>query len=151
MENIPKKKCPRCGEIKFFTEYNKSTTRKDGIAVYCTECSKIRGKKYYKDNENRRKQIKDRRYLLKLANKQFIKEYLSTHPCVDCGESDPLVLDFDHVQGEKRFNLARGKDYKELKDLKIEIDKCEVRCGNCHRIKTAKERGYYKIYFECIL
>lgn len=71
--------------------------------------------------------------------------YLSAHPCVDCGESDPVVLEFDHVRGEKCHNighmLADGKSWTRISG---EIEKCEVRCANCHKRVTAKTFGWYK-------
>ena len=74
----------------------------------------------------------------------YALEYLSTHPCVDCGESDPAVLDFDHVTGEKNNDVSviigRGSS---IEALKREIDLCVVRCANCHRKKTARERGFF--------
>ena len=61
--------------------------------------------------------------------------YKMNHPCEDCGCADPRVLDFDHVRGEKAFNLQRGKQ-KPLSDILAEIQKCDVVCANCHRLRT---------------
>jgi 5-methylcytosine-specific restriction endonuclease McrA len=70
------------------------------------------------------------------AIRQLIAEYLSTHPCVDCGEDDPIVLDFDHV-GEKSFGIASAVQRSmNLDKVRAEIAKCEIRCANCHRRKT---------------
>ena len=72
----------------------------------------------------------------------FLLEYKNTHPCIDCGFSDPRALQFDHVRGTKHKNvslLIRGKN-KALLTLKNEIDKCEIRCANCHSIKTLNEQ-----------
>jgi hypothetical protein len=71
----------------------------------------------------------------------FITTYLKTNPCVDCGETDPIILEFDHLK-DKDFNISdaarKGVSMKKLKD---EIDKCEVRCANCHRRKTYERSG----------
>jgi hypothetical protein len=74
-------------------------------------------------------------------NKNFIKNYLLLNPCVDCGESDVIVLEFDHVRGEKENNIANASNRAwSLKKIKEEISKCEVRCCNCHRRITHKRR-----------
>ena len=77
-------------------------------------------------------------------NARFVIEYLETHPCVDCGESDPCTLDFDHVRGDKKFCVSkRVNTASKWETILAEIEKCEVRCANCHRRKTAKEQGWY--------
>lgn len=35
----------------------------------------------------------------------YLIEYFALHPCVDGGERDPLVLEFDHI-GPKRFTIG---------------------------------------------
>lgn len=74
-------------------------------------------------------------------NKKYVQNFLRDNPCVDCGETDPIVLEFDHVRGVKRKNVADmiNAAYS-LESLAEEITKCEVRCANCHRRKTYKER-----------
>jgi len=77
----------------------------------------------------------------------YIFETLKMHPCVDCGESDPVVLDFDHRdRTAKRFNIADAVSCgASLKSVVAEILKCDVRCANCHRRKTYVENnGKYK-------
>lgn len=72
---------------------------------------------------------------------EWLYQYLLRHPCVDCGEADPVVLEFDH-KGGKEFNVgnARQKGVS-LTTLKVEVGKCEVRCANCHRRKTYQQFG----------
>lgn len=61
--------------------------------------------------------------------------------CVDCGyNDDPRAMDFDHVRGEKKFGVIQGWG-RNMKTLLDEIEKCEVRCANCHRIKTWPSEG----------
>ena len=56
--------------------------------------------------------------------------------CRDCGELDPIVLDFDHVRGKKVANIAEMCGKVSEKTMLAEIAKCDVRCANCHRRKT---------------
>ena len=58
--------------------------------------------------------------------------------CMDCEVAYPIVcMQFDHVRGEKKFNLAQAlAKFKSLEVLQEEIDKCEVVCANCHLIRT---------------
>jgi hypothetical protein len=73
-------------------------------------------------------------------NRAFILDYLSVRQCVDYGWDDIDVLEFDHRDPKtKLFALSDG--YRQtLKALKAEIEKCDVRCANCHRKRHAIER-----------
>ena len=75
----------------------------------------------------------------------YINDYLKANPCVDCGETDIIVLEFDHVgeEGTKKFNIsdATRLGYGMPKS-KAEMAKCEVRCANCHRKKTYERGGW---------
>ena len=63
---------------------------------------------------------------------------LKDRPCADCGESyPPYVMDFDHVRGEKKFNLTSMKASSSSEAaILAEAEKCDVVCANCHRIRT---------------
>ena len=66
-------------------------------------------------------------------------EYLLSHPCVDCGEKDPVVLEFDHVRGVKEWNVSLlVRSNSSWKRVLEEIEKCEVVCANCHKRRTAE-------------
>ncbi|WP_156759614.1 hypothetical protein [Microbacterium karelineae] len=81
-------------------------------------------------------------------HRNFVRlmSYLREHPCCDCGESDPIVLDFDHLPGHsKRFNISQavGGSTRSWETILSEIAKCEVVCANCHRRRSA-ERGRFR-------
>jgi 5-methylcytosine-specific restriction endonuclease McrA len=75
----------------------------------------------------------------------FLREYLSKHPCVDCGNSDIRVLEFDHrVPANKEFHIGYGITSKTFDAVRREIEKCDVRCGNCHVRRTHWSNGTYR-------
>lgn len=73
----------------------------------------------------------------------FITDYLSKHPCVDCGECDVIVLEFDHLDNKKHA-VSRLKGCS-LERVRAEIAKCQVRCCNCHRRRKAEQFGSYRL------
>ena len=79
--------------------------------------------------------------LARMRNKEFIENYLLSHPCVDCGNNNIIVLEFDHVRDQKLYNVSDMvfRSFS-LKTIQKEIDKCEIRCANCHRIVTHNRR-----------
>lgn len=68
--------------------------------------------------------------------KKRLAEIKQASGCVDCGESNHIVLDFDHLR-DKKYNVSRMiHDGFSWKAILKEIQKCEVVCANCHRIRT---------------
>jgi hypothetical protein len=140
------KRCCTCSKFKSLDEFGKNKNEPDGKQKYCKVCRQLADKKCYSTNPNRRRGVRKSTDEMRKRNREFILEYLSTHPCVDCGENDPIVLDFDHVRNKKFKNVGilclNGFSVDKIKE---EIDKCDVRCANCHRRKTAKQFGWYKL------
>jgi hypothetical protein len=135
------KKCGKCGEVNPFTEFYKANTKKCGYGSYCKQCQHEHYKMRY---AYRTKVLKQDWQPFKIEyqdrNRIFIAEYLKEHPCVDCGEGDILVLDFDHVRGKKRASVsALVNRAASMESLREEIEKCEVRCANCHRRRRAEQ------------
>ena len=103
---------------------------------------------YARNREKRRKQLAYYDEKNRERNRKFVCDYLTEHPCVDCGESDILVLEFDHRNGNKDKAVAVGVQARwGLERLAAEIAKCDVRCANCHRRKTMREAGHYRISY----
>ena len=61
--------------------------------------------------------------------------------CVDCGNTDIRVLEFDHVRGVKVDNVTSMLKDASFERIQAELAKCEVRCRNCHVIVTYQRRG----------
>jgi hypothetical protein len=81
----------------------------------------------------------------RIYRRSWLLAQLQLHGCIDCGEKDPVVLEFDHVRGQKTLAISElSKRGNSIAKLEIEISKCEVRCANCHRRKTVKQLGWYK-------
>ncbi len=73
----------------------------------------------------------------------MVWDYLLEHPCVDCGEQDPVVLEFDHLRDKVDSICNLTRKAQTWKPIEEEINKCEVRCANCHRRKTSREGNYF--------
>jgi len=78
-------------------------------------------------------------------NRHQVLRYLASHPCVDCGIENPVVLEFDHRDPrDKLTEVGRLMVNKPWPRVRAEIEKCDVRCVNCHRRKTARDFDWAK-------
>jgi hypothetical protein len=138
-----KKICPSCKDEKEVKEFNLNVSRKDGLSRTCKTCSKTEQIKSYQKRKS--KYITNRKNYV-FRNKTFIIKYLKIFgKCVDCGIKDIRVLEFDHINGNKVNSIAQLiQDAVSINTLKQEIKKCEIRCCNCHRIKTIITLDWYK-------
>ena len=112
-----------------------------GRQGYCRECQSA----WYRDHRTAHianVNANSRRY--RARNAGFVLEFLATHPCVDCGETDVTVLEFDH-RGDKTSTVSALKwGSATLEEIAVEISRCDVRCVNCHFRKTAEQFGWRK-------
>lgn len=96
---------------------------------------KDRAKRHYQKN---RKAYIERKKKRRQKIRAQITAYKEERSCTDCGNYfSHYVMDFDHVKGEKKFAISRGPDKGlSFKTILKEIDKCELVCANCHRVRT---------------
>ena len=96
---------------------------------------------YAKNKTTQQEKIYANRNKRKQELKDTINEIKNT-PCKDCGVIyHPEAMDFDHIVN-KRFNISDAiKDVTTIDKILKEVEKCEIVCSNCHRIRTAKRAG----------
>lgn len=139
--------CFGCKTEKDPEAFNLSRSRPRGRQTRCRLCQSWYDKRVYRESATRRTSMKIRARGTRKRNAERVAAYLATHPCVDCGEADTIVLDFDHVRGTKRDSVpAMAKSTSMAwETIEAEIAKCEVRCSNCHRRVTHKRRQEKKL------
>jgi hypothetical protein len=144
--------CPTCSTLKRASDFHSDKARRDRLSSQCKECKRVVQRNWYVRNKARHVANVARRR--RAAETELIKrilEYLSSHPCVDCGETNPVLLEFDHVRGVKVNSVCdlirRGSGWVKIG---AEISKCEVRCCSCHRLKTARQFGYRKLLLASV-
>ncbi len=137
------KKCGRCEVKKSLSAFGKRGT---GLQPWCRLCKQKWDREHYANTKtDRRKQIRERDDRTRDEARLLVTEYFHQHPCVDCGESDIVVLEFDHL-GEKEFNIAEGlSGGYSLRRLQTEIKKCESVCCNCHRRRTSVRNNSWRL------
>lgn len=84
----------------------------------------------------------NKRYRRRLLEKVY--QILRASSCIDCGEKDPIVLEFDHRDpAMKVFSISRAISHGfGWSRALAEMEKCDIRCANCHRRRTAIQFGW---------
>ena len=140
--------CARCQAEKPIDTFPIKNKARGTRRSYCLPCCREYGKEHYTKNKAAylgRTRI--RNATVRPGHRAFVLEYLSAHPCVDCGISDPVVLEFDHRDpAAKTSHVGRLIHSAPITSLIAEIAKCDVRCGNCHRRKTLLQFGSYRVW-----
>ena len=86
----------------------------------------------------------------RIAKRKFIRDYKLTRGCAHCGFDEHFAaLELDHIipgNVNPRLTKRKGKnrDWDKLPwaVLEEEIQRCQVLCSNCHRIKTHMEKDH---------
>jgi hypothetical protein len=139
------KVCTKCGVEKAIEEFPWKNRQNEKRHAVCKSCTAVRSNNwYYANKAHHVRNVMNGKRISRQKLKDYVNDYLSRNPCVVCGEADPVVLEFDHINGKDTTiaNLIRLD--VPLWRLQVEIEKCQVLCVNCHKRKTAKERGWYR-------
>ena len=135
--NFVVKRCGRCGVAKPLESFPVNRARPDGRHGWCLECQRAYLRGHYRRN---------RAYYLEKArksndqrlddNKELLRK-LKDVPCAVCrGRYPRWIMEFDHGDSEKLFNLSTNMRSRSRAQLLAEAAKCEVLCANCHRDRT---------------
>ncbi len=142
--------CTVCGESRDLTNFGFRNEASGKRHSRCKSCMALYGKQHYLANKpsyvaRNVQNMRVRRQVLK----EKVWAYLVEHACVDCGESDPIVLEFDHIDPELKradiYSLIRGG--WSWKSIVSEMELCQMRCANCHRRRTATQFCWPKLTF----
>ena len=139
------KVCTGCKVTKPRSEFHKQTRRSDGLQSYCKACKSQMNRDYERANPSRISNLIKHRAKRRAVGRDYIRNYLEAHPCVDCGEADWVVLEFDHVRGDKVCPVSvLLSTALPVEKIEAEIAKCDVRCANCHRRVTYGRAGSWR-------
>ncbi len=138
------KYCGKCQQEKPVSEFAKHSKRKDGLQTMCRACKTIYDRAehqrnsayYYEKNKN-----------TVIRNQIYVYAVLEKGSCDLCGETNPIVLTFDHLRDKVVEISTMCRHTVGLRKLQAEIDKCRILCFNCHMIHTNQENNSIKWKF----
>jgi hypothetical protein len=139
------RRCGRCEQVKSVEEFAWRRQDRDQRDNYCRPCRAAYKQEHYALNRARYiRSAQERKRAVVAERVAYLLDFFRSHPCVDCGEDDPLVLEFDHL-GEKEFNISKGIRDRGWDAVLAEMAKCDVVCANCHRRRTGQRGGFARV------
>jgi len=133
--------CSKCKQELDIESFSKNRAKSSGYNNQCKTCQKSYKDQHYRDNKS---SYLDRNKENKTRRKIAFYEWMQDKFCVDCGNNDVRVLEFDHLdRSNKSFNISTKVADLSFESLMEEIEKCEIVCANCHKIRTANEFNWY--------
>lgn len=142
------KTCNTCHQPKDESEFD-FRSKKDKIRrTKCKSCCRDYTRTHYENNKSdyiQRAKIFSKKQFS--TNRMNLWEWFQGKSCVDCGNTDRRVFEFDHKYDKSDCvsNLLQRCSWSTI--LK-EIQKCDIRCANCHRIKTGNQLGWFKFKID---
>lgn len=140
------RRCTGCGVTRPIEEFAFRDRKRGRRRNRCRYCMRAYAREHYRNNKTLGRTAGQKQRCSRQDLNREINDYLVEHPCVDCGERDPLILEFDHRDSLYKletvaFLRARGQ----RDELFAEIAKCDVRCSNCHQRRTAQQFGWSRM------
>lgn len=138
--------CRLCKINKSDDSFWKDNSRENGRQSACIACMKL---KYLASREKMNAEGRRRARIARDKLQEAAAERLSKTGCISCGEQNIVVLEFDHRnRSSKDESIAvMIQKCRSMKRFVAEMDKCDVLCANCHRIKTSHENGSWRLKY----
>jgi hypothetical protein len=135
--------CTRCREAKSPAAFPPVRRGEPRLQTWCRPCfAEVNARNYRRDHERQKARLRRNVESNRAHNRSRVIAYLSQHPCVDCREADIVVLEFDHHRDKAADVSKLVNSGATWARVQAEIDKCDVRCANCHRRKTEDRRSH---------
>jgi hypothetical protein len=132
------RRCSRCRLVLPLEAFNRMG---DGRQFYCRECFRS----YFRARGDKHREQSGAALVARRRRaRAHVLAVLLERPCADCGESDPVVLEFDHVRGKEANLSSLVAEGAKLSRIDQEIARCDVVCVNCHRRRTATRAGWLR-------
>src|SRR3954470_10206936 len=111
-------KCYRCGELKPAENFAWRRKEKKQRDSFCRRCRAAYKQEHYAANRQRYIDAAGvRKSRLGVERTKYLLDYFAAHPCAECGETDPVVLEFDHIGDDKAFTIGEGLRYRKWQDI----------------------------------
>jgi hypothetical protein len=126
--------CKQCGHIKPEDQFKSRVARRQTLTTRCQTCLQIKSRSDINPTTTRGK------------CRARWEEWKAKNPCVVCGESDPQLIEADHLR-DKVYQCSSDRywaNHGGVPALEKEFAKCQSLCRWCHRLKTKRERGTQK-------
>jgi hypothetical protein len=102
------RRCTDCGETRLLEDFSYRDQARGLRRARCRFCMRTYAREHYRRNKVR---YMTADWARKCSSRGDIgremDEYLRTHTCADCGENDPLVLEFDHKMESRNSRPSR--------------------------------------------
>ena len=96
-----RKTCSTCFKLKYLADFHRAKRGKFGRASVCKQCKRSYDNKYYRESAERRNSIARRNAQTRNLNREIMLSYKSSG-CALCEESEPVALDFHHLDPETK-------------------------------------------------
>lgn len=132
--------CSKCGKRKTVTRFSFKIRGKRQAS--CKSCQAVYAKKHYALNKKSYKTAAKRSHVaIRERNRRWIHAQKVGRACMDCEREYPAIcMDFDHRAGTDKVATVSQLvlSFAPLATMKKEIEKCDLICSNCHRVRTFK-------------
>lgn len=139
--------CNSCKVEKSHEEFSWKDKKSAKRNTRCRQCiAEYFAQHYQKNKFTYISRAKKTNLVYRARNQEKLYDFLRDKSCIDCGFSDVRALDFDHKNpNDKKTDVsAMVRSAFSWDTIMEEINKCEIRCANCHRIKTAEQQNTFK-------
>jgi len=127
--------CSLCKIAKPVSEYHNHKNGKDGLRSRCKECNRTEARRHYQKNPTpyKTRARTSRKHIAAFA-RDWLRALKGRMGCCLCGISNPVVLEFHHLNQSQKELAVTTSISKGKATLQRELERCVVVCANCHKL-----------------